>query len=151
MTFQTSDLKSRHFLELVNSDNNILEPSYSKDGTQLKHFGYSNTLCTRASRVITNHTLISKYQLHFFPKKEFSCSCRLYPIKMRYHILYECRRFNEYWNSRRDSIAHFILFLELNPSAFAFPTHTSQLAFLSFSFCFLLFLSLFPFSFLVFM
>jgi len=31
MTFQASDLKKNNFLELVNSDNKILEPSYSKD------------------------------------------------------------------------------------------------------------------------
>jgi len=30
MTFQASDLKGRHFLDLVDSDNNILELSYSK-------------------------------------------------------------------------------------------------------------------------
>ena len=33
MTFQVSDLKDRNFLELVNSDNNILEPIYSKGST----------------------------------------------------------------------------------------------------------------------
>jgi len=61
MTFQASDLKGRHFLELVNSDNDILEPSYSKGGTWLKYFGHSNTLCARASRAITNHASIGEY------------------------------------------------------------------------------------------
>ena len=61
MTFQASDLKSRHFLELVDSDNNILEPSYSKGSTWLKYFGYSNTLYARASRVTTNHAPIGEY------------------------------------------------------------------------------------------
>ena len=32
MTFQASDLKGRHFLDLINSENNILKLSYSKDG-----------------------------------------------------------------------------------------------------------------------
>ena len=44
MTFQVSDMKGRHFLELIDSNNNILEPSYSKGSTWLKHFGYSNML-----------------------------------------------------------------------------------------------------------
>ena len=61
MTFQASDLKSKHFLELVDSDNNILEPLYSKGSTWLKYFGYSNTLYARASRVITNHAPIGEY------------------------------------------------------------------------------------------
>ena len=76
MTFQVSDMKSKHFLDLVNNDNNILEPVYSKGGTWLKHFGHSNILCTRASRVITNHALIGEYRLRFFPREEFSYSCR---------------------------------------------------------------------------
>ena len=33
MTFQASDLKGNNFLELVDSDNKILEPLYSKDRT----------------------------------------------------------------------------------------------------------------------
>jgi len=83
MTFQVSDIKGRHFLDLVNSDNNILKPAYSKDGTWLKHFGHSNTLYARVSRVITNHALIGKYKLRFFPREKFSCPCRQYPIESR--------------------------------------------------------------------
>ena len=149
MTFQASDLKSRHFLELVNSNNNILEPSYSKGGTQLKYFGHSNTLCTRASRAITNHAPIGEYQLCFFPREEFSCPCGLNPIEMRCHILHKYRRFNEYQNPRRDSIAYFILFLELNPCVFAFPTHITQLALYK-SLCQSQLASFFPFAFLYF-
>ena len=33
MTFQVSDMKGRHFLNLVDSDNNVLELAYSKGGT----------------------------------------------------------------------------------------------------------------------
>ena len=83
MTFQASDLKGRNFLELVNSDNNILEPTYSKGGTWLQYVSHSNMLCARATRAITNHTPISEYQLCFFPREEFSCPCDLYPIETR--------------------------------------------------------------------
>jgi len=72
MTFQASGMKSRYFLDLVDSDDNILELAYSKDSTWFKHFGHSNTLCTRASRMITNHALISKYRLRFFPEKSLA-------------------------------------------------------------------------------
>ena len=121
MTFQVSGMKGKHFLDLVNNDNNTIEPSYIKEGLWLKYFGHSNSLCTRVSRAITNHALIDEYRLRFFPRKEFSCSCKQYPIETRCHILYKCKRFNEYWNLRRDSISQFIMFLELNPNAFAFP------------------------------
>ena len=121
MTFQASDMKSKNFLKLVNSDNNIIEPLYIKGGSWLKYFSHSNSLCARASRAITNHALTGKYRLRFFPKEDFSYPCRQYPIKIRCHILHKCKRFNKYWNPRRDSIDHFVMFLELNPNVFTFP------------------------------
>ena len=83
MTFQVSDMKGRHFFNLVDSNNNVLEPAYSKGGIWLKYFGHSNILCTRALRVITNHALISKYRLRFFPREEFSYLQGQYPIESR--------------------------------------------------------------------
>ena len=96
MTFQALDLKGKNFLDLVDNNNNILEPTYCKGGTWLQFFGYSNTLCVRATRVITNHALIREYHLRFFPNEEFSCLCGLYSIETWQHILHKCRRFNEY-------------------------------------------------------
>ena len=120
MTFQALDLKGRNFLKLVDNDNKPLEPTYCKGGSWLQVFGHSNLLCARAMRAITNHAPIGEYRLKFFPNEDFSCPCGLYPIETRQHILHECRRFNEYWNLRRDSITHFIQFLERNLRAFAF-------------------------------
>ena len=120
MTFQASDSKGKHFLDLVDSDDNPIEPSYIRGGSWLKFFGHSNSLCARASRAITNHAPIGEYRLRFFPREDFSCLCGSYPIESRSHILHECKRFNNYWNPRRDSISHFVLFLELNLGAFAF-------------------------------
>ena len=126
MTFQALDFKGKQFLDLLDSDDNIIELLYIKDRSWLKFFGQSNFLYTRASRAITNHAPIGKYRLGFFPREEFKCSYRLYPIEIKHHLLYECRRFNEYWNLRRDSISYFIMFLESNPSAFSFLNTTSS-------------------------
>ena len=120
MTFQASDLKGHYFLDLYDKDNNILEPTYVNRGLWLKHFEYSNSLHTKATRVIINHALISEYRLRFFPRKDFSCLYGLFPIETRHHILHECKRFNTYWNPRRDLISHFVLFLVFNSSAFSF-------------------------------
>ena len=120
MTFQVSDDKEKYFLDFLNNDLNSIEPTYSKRGSWLKFFGYSNSLYTRATRAITNHALIGEYWLRFFLQEEFSYPCRQHPIETRCHILYECRRFNNYWNPRWDTIAYFILFLEFNNSAFTF-------------------------------
>ena len=120
MIFQASDIKGKHFLNLVDNDNNIIKLSYIKGSSWLKFFDHSNSPCTRASRTITNHALISKYRLRFFPREDFSYSCGIYPIKLKCHILHECKRFNNYWNPRRDSISYFVLFLEFNLGVFVF-------------------------------
>jgi len=74
----------------------------------------------RATKVITNHPPIGKYRLRFFPREDFSCLYRLDPIKSRHHTLHEYKRFNNYWNPKKDLISHFVLFLEFNLGVFAF-------------------------------
>jgi len=120
MMFQASDGKGKHFLDLLDDDFNPIEPFYTKDSPWLQAFGHSNSLCARTTRAITNHIPIGEYQLRFLPNMDFLCPCNNYPIESRRHILHECKRFNEYWNPRRDSLNHFIMFLIANPNAFAF-------------------------------
>ena len=119
MTFQVSDVKGRQLLDLLDDDLHPIEPSYTKGGSWIKYFGHSNSLCVRATRAIVNHTPIGEYCLCFFPNKDFSCPCRNYLIESRCHILHDCRRFNNYWNLRRDTISHLVSFLEFNPYAFS--------------------------------
>ena len=83
MTFQVLDLKSNQFLDLMDSDNKLLELSYIKGGLWLQNFSHSNLLCARATRAITNHASTGEYRLRFFPNKEFSCPCGQYPIESR--------------------------------------------------------------------
>jgi len=120
MTFQASDRKGRQFLDLVDDNLNIIKPVYTKGGPWLQVFGHSNLLCAHATRAITNHAPIGEYCLRFVPNEDFKCPCGNYPIESRRHILHECTRFNGYWNPRRDSLSHFIMFLIANPNAFAF-------------------------------
>ena len=98
MTFQASDNKGHKFLELLDDEDKLLEPTYFKGRMWLKYFGHSNLLYTRASRAIINHAPIKKYQLRFFPHEELKCPCGNYPIESSHYILYECKRFNNYWN-----------------------------------------------------
>ena len=83
MIFQASDSKERNFLELTNDDLNPIELLTIKGGPWLQHFSHSNSLCTRATRAIINHAPISKYQLRFFPREDFSYLCESYPIEFR--------------------------------------------------------------------
>ena len=96
MMFQASNLKENQFLDLVDDDNNIIEPTYVKERSWLKVFGHLNSLCACATRAITNHAPIGKFRLRFFPREEFKCPCNQYPIKTRCYILHECGRFNGY-------------------------------------------------------
>ena len=120
MLFQASELKGNHFLDLLDSGNKIIKPTYTKGGLWLKLIGHSNLLCARTTRAIINHAPIGEYRLRFFLREEFRCPCNHYPIESRQHILHECVRFNGYWNPRRDSFSHFVMFLVLNPNAFSF-------------------------------
>jgi len=120
MSFQAADLKERNFLELLDNNLNPIKLLTIKDGSWLQQFSHSNSLYTRATRAIVNHVPIGEYYLKFFPREDFLYLCGLYPIETRRHILYECKRFNKYWNPRRDTIAYFALFLQFNSSAFSF-------------------------------
>jgi len=107
-------------MELLDEDLKPVEPLTANSSLWLILFGHSNLLCARATRVIVNHAPIDKYRLRFFPRKEFKCLCGLYSIETRHHILHDCKRYNSYWNPRRDTIAYFTLFLEFNSRAFSF-------------------------------
>ena len=120
MIFQVSDSKGRNFLDLLRDDFIPIKPSCSKGSPWLLQFGYSNLLCTWASRAITNHAPIGEYWLRFFPMESFACPYGLYPIESRCYILHKYKKFNNYWNLRRNTLAHFSLFLQFNPSAFVF-------------------------------
>ena len=119
MTFQASDGKGKHFLDLLDDNFDTIEPAYTNGGLWLQVFSHSNLLCAQATRAITNHAPIGEYWLRFFPNEDFKCPCS-YSIELRRHILYECMRFNGYWNPRRDSLNHFTMFLITNSYAFAF-------------------------------
>ena len=101
----------------------LLNPLTQKEVCGFYHLiTWTCYVCT--TRAITNHAPIGEYRLRFFPNEEFKCPCDNYPIKSRRHILYNCMRFNRYWNPRRDSLSHFIMFLTANPNAFAFLDST---------------------------
>ena len=126
MMFQASDGKGKQFLDLLDDNSNDIKPSYVKWGPWLQAFEQSNILCVHTMRVITNHAPIGEYRLKFFPREEFKCPCDVYPIKSRRHILHNYRRFNGYWNPRRDSLSYFVMFLKTNPNVFAFLNNTNS-------------------------
>ena len=118
--FQAFEAKEKYFLDLLDNDLHPLEPLYSKGDSWFKYFGHLNLLCGKTIRAIINHAPIGEYHLCFFSKESFSCPCRNYLIKTRYHILYKYKRFNNYWNLRQDTICYFMFFLIFNSNIFSF-------------------------------
>jgi len=114
------DYKRNNFLNLLNNNYLLTKPSYTKGDTWLKLLGHSNSLYIRAIRATTSHVSIGKYYLRFFSRKSFKCLCRSYLTKSRCYILHKCRRYKNYWNSNRESLKNFVVFLEFNPGAFSF-------------------------------
>ena len=128
MTFQALDGKGKHFLDLLDDNFNIIKSLYIKKGLWLQVFGHSNSLYVHATRAITNYALIGEYRLRFFSSEEFKYPCGNYPIKSRRYILHDCTRFNGYWNSSRDSLSHFVMFLVANPNNFVFINNVTSIA-----------------------
>ena len=126
MTSQASVLKDNYFLNLLDNDLHNIKLLYIKESLQIKYFGHSNLLCTRATQAITSYAPIGEYCPRFFLRESFSCLCRSYPIETRCHILYNCRRSNKYWNLIRDTISQLVAFLEFNPSSFSFHEDITQ-------------------------
>jgi len=63
ITFQASDGKGKHFLDLVNNSCKDIKLFYIKGGSWLQSFSHSNSLCACVTRAITNHALIGEYCL----------------------------------------------------------------------------------------
>ena len=120
MTFQASDGNGKQFLDLLDKNLCVIEPSYVKGGSWRQSFGHLNSVCVHMSRTITNHAPIGEYRLRFFPREDFKCPCSVYPIESRRNILHDYSKFNGYWNLRRNSLSHFVMFLKTNPNVFAF-------------------------------
>ena len=78
-----TDLKGKHFLNIVNFNLEPIVPTYIKGDPWLKYIDFSNSLCARVMKTITNHTPISKYHMRFFPNQDFSCPYSRYPIESK--------------------------------------------------------------------
>jgi len=83
-------------LNFVDEDSNLLELSIANGGLWLKYFSHSNSLYTKAIRVIINYTPIEKYRLRFFLKKDIMCLCGEYFIEIRCYILHKYKKYNDY-------------------------------------------------------
>ena len=75
MLFENAPYKGSQFLDTYNDDGHLIIPSYTKGGSWLNTIGISNSICARATRLITNHAPIGEYKARFFPREVNSCPC----------------------------------------------------------------------------
>ena len=108
------NFKGKYFLNLLEDNLHPIKPLYIKKGVWIKHFKHLNSLCTKATKAITNYTAIKEYHLYSFPRENFSYPCGSYSVEIRHYIIHNCRKFNNYWNLIKDMISQFISFLKYN-------------------------------------
>ena len=82
MIFQVSNFKGKYFL--ISLDNKLfpIEPSYIKRDPWIKHFRYLNLLCVRATKAITNHTLVEEYYFQSSPERILVVYIKLIQLKL---------------------------------------------------------------------
>jgi len=85
MFFENSPYKANNFLDTYDDNDRIILPTYTKGGGWLNTIGISNSLCVRATRLITNHAPIGEYRARFFPNKANSCACNNNQLEARHH------------------------------------------------------------------
>ena len=117
--FENSPYKGNNFLDTYDDDDHIILPTYTKGGGWLNTIGISNSLCTRATRLITNHAPIGEYRARFFPDKTNFCACNNNQLETRHHVLHECPLYRGY-NYVGYVLSRIVDFLQTNPCAFCF-------------------------------
>ena len=121
--FNCLTVQGHYFLTLRGKNCKPLQPSYSKGGSWLTHFGQLVTLCARATRAILNHAPIGEYRQRFFPAECTQCPCGHCQVETRRHIFANCSRFaHSPLIDPSPSIKDFVNFLKEHPSAFAFSS-----------------------------
>jgi len=119
MFFKNSPYKRNNFLNTYDNNDHIIFPTYTKGGGWLNTISISNSLCTSATRLITNYASIDKYRIRFFPDKTNSCVCNNNQLEIQYYVLYKCLLYRGY-NYVGYILSRIVDFLQTNPHTFCF-------------------------------
>ena len=121
--FNCLTVQGHYFLTLRGKNCKPLQPSYSKGGSWLTHFGQLVTLCARVTRAILNHAPIGEYKQCFFPTEYTQCLYGHCQVETWWHIFANCSRFAySLLIDPSPSIKDFVNFLKEHPSVFAFSS-----------------------------
>jgi len=61
ISFSTSQKKGQLFLDFKDEKQDVIKPTYAKDGLWLFSIGFTNILCTWFTHMTIGHALIRKY------------------------------------------------------------------------------------------
>jgi len=119
MYFKNALYRGNNFLDTYNDNDHLITPKYAKGGSWLSIIGMSNSICTQATRLITNHAPISEYRARFFSSKGISCFYSSTQLEIHHHILCKCLLYSSY--NRVGYVFSLIIdFLQCNPRVFCF-------------------------------
>ena len=108
MIFQVSDLKSNHFLDPLDNDLHNIKSLYIKGDLYIKYFRYSNSLCTRTTQAMTNHTPIGEYHLRFFLKESFMLQIQILSVRQVNESCTGLTQENSIEDSVQDSLSYIL-------------------------------------------
>jgi len=119
MFFENAPYRGSQFLDTYDDDDKLVTPTYTKGGSWLTTIGISNSICARATCLITNHAPIGEYRARFHPNKNTSCLCSSTQLETRHHILRQCPLYKGH-NCVGYVLSKIVDFLQSNPRAFCF-------------------------------
>jgi len=112
--------KGQCFLSFEDEKQQVIKPTYAKEGSWLPFIGFINSLSTRFTHMTTGHAPIEEYRQRFFPHLLTSCPCGEAEVQTCEHIVMECNLHDPSTQPCNIIINSFVHFLADNPGAFSF-------------------------------
>jgi len=119
-SFMSNPKREQLFLNFEDKNQKVIKPTYAKGGSWLPSIGFTNSLCTRFTRMTTGHAPIGEYRQRFLPHLPISCLCSKAEVQTREHIIMECDTYDPSTHPCNIIINSFVHFLADNPSTFSF-------------------------------
>ena len=117
--FANSIKKGQYFLNFKDKKQQVIKPTYTKEGSWLSFIGFTNFLCAWFTHMTTSHAPIGEYRQRFFSHLPTSCPCGEAEVQSCEHIVMECD-LHDPFTRPCNIINSFVHFLVDNPGAFSF-------------------------------
>jgi len=117
-SFHDSKKKEQLFLDFEDNKEQVIKPTYTKEGLWLPLIGILN--CARFIYMMLGHAPIGEYCQRFFPNSSYQCPCSEANIEIQEHIFMQCKLYDSSCCPRDINIMSFLKFIVGNPTSFCF-------------------------------